>query len=70
MDEEIFVKLPVVIEWIDNFLAEHAHKTWTVADFRFSRLPLYFTANLRPGEGGGASKSANPTFVNNGFGSI
>ena len=41
--EEFARYYPPLIEWIRNALAATAHKANTVASFRFSRLPLYFT---------------------------
>jgi hypothetical protein len=39
-------KLPLVVRWIDQTLAAHAHQTRPVASFGFARLPNYFSTEL------------------------
>jgi hypothetical protein len=44
--EKLSSKLPLITGWIDEMLAKHAADAQLVTDFRFARLPLYFSAHL------------------------
>jgi hypothetical protein len=45
-EEEFSEKLPLVLVWMQRLLDEHAAEARSVASLKFSRLPLYFSAEV------------------------
>jgi len=44
--ESLISKLPLIKDWIDNKLIEHAKMARPVSTYGFKRLPLFYSANF------------------------